>query len=52
MIRLKQLLETLKEYDNGEDCEVYIQSGDFLTSPLSFITKNAQGTIFLDYDDE
>lgn len=52
LIELKKILNTFDEYDNdGDPVKVYLPSGDFLTSPLSLVTQNAQKTVFLDHLD-
>lgn len=50
LIELKEILNTFDEYDSdGDPVEIYLPSGDCLTSPLTFVTQNAQKTIFLDH---
>jgi len=50
LIELKEILATLDEYDSdGNPVEVWLPSGENLTSPLSHVTQNAQKTVFLDH---
>lgn len=50
LVELKNILSTYDDYDlDGDPVEVYLPSGDFMTSPLSFVTQNAQKTVFLDH---
>jgi hypothetical protein len=50
LIDLKRVLATFDEYDSdGYPVEVWLPSGENLTSPLSHVTQNAQKTVFLDH---
>lgn len=47
LIELKAILATYDEYDlEGDPVEVYLPSGEFLSSPLSHVSQNAQKQYF------
>ena len=46
----KEILDTYPEYDSeGEPTEIYFPSGKYMSSPLSRVHINGQGTIFLEH---